>query len=127
MEAVEAADTLALRDMLLSRAEFAYLYYPHTVYTHPPYELSPGLLWFQMENATSRGFTRLMDAWEGRPLGWSGYQCAREPTVEGPNRVWTGCVVQLIGDEYEGTEIGLFGPILERGGTFKFVSYSNDL
>src|SRR5262245_7724799 len=36
-KAVERADTTALRRMVLSRAEFAYLYYPFSQYTHPPY------------------------------------------------------------------------------------------
>lgn len=125
--AVEAADTLALRDLLVTRAEFAYLYYPHTIYTRPPYELSPALLWFQIETGTSRGFGRLMERWAGHPLEWSGYRCAPEPQVEGDNRIWTDCRVELAPAEGEASEIALFGSILERDGAFKFVSYSNDL
>jgi hypothetical protein len=112
------------------------------MYTHPPYELSPGILWFQMENGTSRGFNRLIATWGGSPLDWSGYQCAPDPLIEGQNRVWTDCRIVIgpaeppaagglledsAADGAGPAEIALFGSILERDGLFKFVSYSNDL
>ena len=125
--AVEAADTLELRDLLVTRAEFAYLYYPHTMYTRPPYELSPALLWFQIETGSSQGFSRMMDAFAGRPLEWTGYRCAPEPRLEGENRVWQECRILLAPAEGEPSEAALFGSILERSGVFKFVSYSNEL
>jgi hypothetical protein len=123
--ALEAADTAAFRDMLLTRAEFAWLYYPHTRFTAPPYELAPGLLWFQIENGTSRGFGRLLERMGGRPAHAAGYACSPEPRTEGPNRVWEGCVVHLRPTGGEPRDLELFGSILERGGVFKFVSYSN--
>jgi hypothetical protein len=125
--AVEAADTLALRDLLVTRAEFAYLYYPHTMYTRPPYELSPALLWFQIETGTNTGLSRMMEAFAGRPLEWTGYRCAPDPRTEGDNRVWADCRVLLAPREGEPAEAALFGSILERNGVFKFVSYSNEL
>lgn len=123
--AVESADTAALRAMLLTRAEFAWLYYPHTRFTSPPYTLAPGLLWFQIENGTSRGFHRLMDRMGGRPVHANGYGCGDAPLVEGPNRVWEECAVRLEPPGGEARTLRLFGSILERDGTFKFVSYSN--
>lgn len=123
--ALEAADTAAFRDMLMTRGEFAYLYYPHTKFTAPPYELSPALLWFQMENGTSRGFNRMMQRMGGRPAHAQGYLCPDEALVEGPNRIWEGCVVLLRPPDGEALDFRLFGSILEHGGTFKFVSYTN--
>jgi hypothetical protein len=125
ISALEAADTAAFRDMLLTRAEFAWLYYPHTRFTEPPYELAPGLLWFQMENGTSRGFSRLMDRMGGRAAHADGYTCPSDARAEGPNRVWEDCVVRLRPPGGEARELRLFGSILERGGVYKFVSYSN--
>ena len=125
--AVEAADTLALRDLLMTRAEFVYLYYPHTIYTRPPYELSPALLWFQIETGTSQGFSRMMEAFAGRPLEWTGYRCGPEPHLEGENRVWPDCRVELAAGGGQPLEAAMFGSILERNGVFKFVSYSNEL
>lgn len=123
--ALEEADTAAFRDMLLTRAEFAYLYYPHTRFVRPPYELSPALLWFQMENGTSRGFHRMMQRMAGRPTHAAGYSCPGAPLEEGPNRIWEECVVQLRPPDGEGQDFRLFGSILEHGGVYKFVSYTN--
>jgi hypothetical protein len=125
VSALEAADTAAFRDMLLTRGEFAWLYYPHTRFTASPYELAPGLLWFQIENGTSRGFGRLLERMGGRPAHAAGHACPPEPRTEGPNRVWEGCVVHLRPPEGEPRDLELFGSILERGGVYKFVSYSN--
>jgi len=127
VRAVEAADTLALAPLLLTRAEFAYLHYPHTIYTAPPYELSPALLWFQMENLTSRSLTRLFQRLAGAPLHVTGYRCEDEPTIEGPNRVWSECRLLLAPPDAEPLDTRLFGSILERDGVFKFVSYSSEL
>lgn len=123
--ALEAADTAAMAGLLVTRAEFAWLYYPHTLFTAPPYELPPGLLWFQIENGTSRGFGRMMERMGGRPAHAEGYACPSEPLVEGPNRLWKNCVVHLRPPAGEARDLRLFGSILERGGAFKFVSYSN--
>jgi hypothetical protein len=125
--ALERGDSTAFAPLLLSRAEFAYLYYPHTVYTRPPYELSPGLLWFQMENLTSRGLTRMLRAFGGRALNTDGYVCEEPPSSEGPGQVWSGCRIVLTPPSGEQTTVRLFGSILERGGRFKFVTYSTDL
>lgn len=123
--ALETADTAAFRDMLMTRAEFAYLYYPYTKFTAPPYELSPALLWFQMENGTSRGFHRMMQRMAGRPAHATGYRCPDPALEEGPNRIWEGCLVLLRPPGGGATDFRLFGSILEHGGVFKFVSYTN--
>ncbi len=125
LAALEAADTAAFRDMLLTRSEFAWLYYPHTRFAAPPYELPPGLLWFQIENGTSRGFGRMLDRMGGRPVHAEGYTCPSDALVEGPNRTWESCVVHLSPAGGEARDLRLFGSILERDGVFKFVSYTN--
>jgi hypothetical protein len=123
-DAVERADTGALQRMVLSRDEFGYLYYPSTHYTTRPYELGPAIVWFQLENYGSRGFSRLLRRYGGRPLGMSGYRCEEEPLIQGENRIWRDCLVQVRGPD--GTrDLSLFGAILEREGAFKFVSYAN--
>ena len=125
VSAVEAADTAAFRSMLLTRAEFAWLYYPHTRFTAPPYELAPDLLWFQIQNGTSRGFGRLLDRMGGRTVHSDGYACPLAPRLEGPNRIWEDCAVRLRPTGGEARDLRLFGAIVERAGVYKFVSYSN--
>ncbi|HYJ80161.1 MAG TPA: hypothetical protein VEW03_11190 [Longimicrobiaceae bacterium] len=126
VRAVERADTLAVRAMILSRAEFAYLYYPSSASSRPPRRTSPALLWFLAGEESEKGIGRLLARYGGAPLGYLRHRCGPAPRVEGGNRLWEGCVVALRTDGEE-REMRLFGPIIERGGRFKFVSYQNDL
>jgi hypothetical protein len=124
--AVIAADTSAFAEMLLSRDEFGWLYYPYTRFTSPPYELPPALVWFQIENGSSSGLGRLLRRVAGRPLNAFGHHCPTEPLVEGPNRLWEGCTVRVDPPNGDRADAHYFGTIIERGGVFKFVSYTND-
>lgn len=124
---VESGDLAPLGSLLLDRSEFGYLYYPTTMYTEDPYELSPALLWFQMENLTSRSLTRLSQRLAGRPLNVSGYQCEEPAAQEGENWVWNECRLSLEPPDADAYDIRLFGSIVERDGIFKFVSYSSEL
>ena len=124
VRAVTAADTAAFADLLMTRDEFGWLYYPTTRFTSRPYELAPGMVWFQIENGTSQGLSRLLTRLGGRPLEVTAHKCPSEPRAEGRNRIWEGCTVQI--DRREGRlDASLFGSILERDGVFKFVSYTN--
>jgi hypothetical protein len=125
VRAVEGADTAAVRRMILSRAEFAYLYYPSTEFTHAPKRMSPALLWFLTMQESEKGIGRLFARRGGRPLDYVSSRCAPEPRVEGENRLWDRCTVTLRRDGETKTE-RLFGTILERDGRFKFISYQNE-
>lgn len=127
VRALERRDTAAFRDLVLARAEFAYLYYPTNPEARPPYDLSPGLMWFLLDGNGRKGIVRALDERGGRPLGYVGYACNRTPSHQGANTVWAPCVVRRL--QAPGDTVGerLFGPIVERGGRFKFVSYANKL
>lgn len=128
VRAVEAGDTAAVRAMIVSRAEFAYLYYPESEFARPPRRTSPALLWFLTMEESEKGIGRLLARRGGWPLGFAGYACNPAPRAQGANRLWHGCRATLRDSEGGGTtEVRLFGPILERGGRFKFLSYQNDL
>lgn len=125
--ALEAGDGPALGPMLLGPAEFIDLYYPHTRFTARPYEMSPQLVWFQLENYGSRGVFRALNRYGGHPLRYRGHRC-ETTTEEGPNTVYGGCVVDIANPETGQPEtVSLFGQILERDGHFKFISYGNRL
>lgn len=49
IRAVQQQDTVALMRTHLSRAEFAYLYYPSHPQAQPPYSLPPDLMWIMIE------------------------------------------------------------------------------
>ena len=123
--ALEQRDTVELRRLVLTRAEFGHLYYPHTRFTAAPYRLAPALLWFLIQNNSSKGIERVFQRHGGRPLGPVTVECGPE-VVEGDNRLWPDCVlVHTV--EGEVRRDRWFGTIMERGGAFKFVSYANDL
>jgi len=125
IQALEDSDTTTMRSLVLDRAEFAYLYYPHTEYVAPPRAQPPALLWLFISQNSEKGAIRLVRRLSGRPLGYRGVKCPAPPRTEGPNSLWIGCTVEM-GDGGGTAEHRLFGSIIERGGRFKFVSYTND-
>lgn len=127
IRAVETRDIAELPRLVIQQDEFITFYYPHTRYTQRPYELAPALLWFQMENPSSRGLNRLMERMGGRSLGYAGLDCPDQPLIEERNRIWEGCTVTVRGQDGNMAPHRLFGAMLERDGTWKFLSYANAL
>lgn len=125
MSAVERSDTVTLAQIAVSRAEYAWLYFPASVYATAPYELPPDIAWMLSAAASGKGLTRVVRRLGGKPLRLRGYHCTEEAR-EGANRFWRDCSV-----EYEHVVEGqrsrrLFGTIMERDGRYKFLSYAND-
>lgn len=127
VRAIETRDTMMLRRLLLSRSEFAYLYYPTNPQGLPPYDLSPDLLWFMLSTGSDKGLTRALVEFGGQRLGYGGYACDSVPSREGANTVWGPCGVRLRTQGGDSCVQRLSGLILERGGRYKFVSYANKL
>ena len=127
LEAVSTHDTTALRDLVMSRAEFAWLYYPHTKYTARPYELDPALLWLQFGNTSETGAVRLLQRYGGARLRYEGLLCPDSVLVEGPNRITPGCRVRFAVADSAPRTLQLFAGLLARDGRYKFLSYANDL
>lgn len=120
--AIETRDSTALRDLLMTAAEYITFFYPESQYTKPPYRQSPGVRWGLITNASMQGASRVWERHSGQPLGFIGYRCDAEPTVLGKNRIWTGCAVER---KDQTAPLQLFGPIIERDGAFKFVTYAS--
>jgi hypothetical protein len=127
VRAVEQSDSLALRRLVLTRAEFAYLVYPSSPYTAPPYRQAPGLVWMMITGGSRAGYSRLLDRMGGRPLGFLGYRCATPPAREGPNRIWRDCALRVVRTSGDTVAMRLFGAIIEQRGRYKIVSYASDL
>ena len=125
VHAIESRDSIALRGMLLDAAEYITFYYPESPYTHAPYRQSPGVRWSLITSTSSQGAARVWSRHAGLPMGFTGYRCNPKPEIMGRNQVWTGCVVEWKNGPEHGT-IRLFGPIIERDGEFKFVTYASD-
>lgn len=127
LRALETQDTATVQRLVLSPSEFAWLYYPHTRFTRPPYELGPELLWLQLGMASEKGAVRLIRRYGGTPLRFESLTCPDSATGEGPNRVLTGCRVRFAAADSAARELRLFGSLLQRDGLYKFVSYANEL
>lgn len=123
---VQTNDTTALRRMLVTPPEFAWYYYPNAPVSKVPYELPAGLAWFQIQGESSKGITKLLNDWGGKKLGYVSHTCT--PRQEGPNTIHAYCVEKFRdGAAGPADSAKLFGLVLEVNGTFKFLSYANDL
>lgn len=127
LTALTRHDTASLRALVMSRAEFAWLYYPHSRYTRPPYELGPELVWIQLSATSEKGATRLLRRYGGLPLDLEAVRCPASAVTEGPNRTTPGCTVRFAVGDSSARDVRLFGSLLNRDGRYKFLSYANDL
>ena len=135
--ALQRSDRDALTELTVTAEEFAYLYYPGSRFSRRPYELSPALLWFQMENASEVGLRRAIDRLGGLELRLEHLRCDPRPEAAGESLLWSGCTVQLRRGGEDGVdasrpqeevlELSLFAGILERDGRFKIFGYGNRL
>lgn len=125
--AITRGDTAELRAIALDRAEFAYLIYPESPYVRPPYAQAPGVVWMMLQQGSASGLRRLLRDRTERG-GWRllAHRCDAGATIEGANRLWRNCRVQLARASGDTAWARLFGVIVERDGRFKFASYAND-
>ena len=127
VKALTARDTTALAALAVSRAEFAYLYYPTTPQGLPPYSLDPGLMWSLLVQRSNRGVKRALAVYGGEKLTLLGYDCGTGSSVEGANTIWGPCEVRLRRGKGDTVSRRLFSQIIERGGRYKFLNYTNKL
>jgi len=125
--ALERSDTAALRALTMTRAEYAWIYYPTNPQGLPPYDLSPDLMWFMLAENSQKGLAHALEERGGRPLGYLGHSCDPRPSREGANTVWGPCPVRRVQAPGDTTVERLFGLIVERGGRYKFVGFANRL
>jgi hypothetical protein len=125
MRAVERGDTASIRAMVLTRAEFAHLYYPTSPYTRRPTKQVAGLAWFLILQESQKGISRVFNRYGGRASTYVSHACEPEPRTDAGFRYWDRCLV-TVREGGASVERRLFGSVIERDGHFKFFSYSND-
>lgn len=124
--AVERNDTAAVARMHVSRAEYAYLYFPTSIYVQEPYVQPPAIAWLLSSQSSEKGISRVMRRLGGQRLNFSEYRCTEE-SREGDNTFWRSCAITYR-DPRDQTAVTrrLFGTIIGRDGRYKFLSYAND-
>lgn len=127
VRALEEQDTAALRALVLSPAEFAWLYHPELPAGSPAARMRPEVLWLLVQQNSEKGIVRVVRRLGGRPLGYLGHTCPAPAVRQGASRLWEGCAVTRAAAPGDTAAQRLFGSIVERGGRFKFVSYANGL
>jgi hypothetical protein len=127
VHALETPDTVTIARLAITRAEFAWLYYPTTPQGLPPYDVEPGLLWFLLSSRSDKGARRALTVYGGQRHRVISEDCGETGAREGENTIWGPCTVRWVGESGDTVATRLVGQILEREGRFKVLSYSNDL
>jgi hypothetical protein len=125
--ALASSDRTRLGRLTLSRAEYAYVYFPNTPDVSRENGLTPQLGWDQVTLASEKGIGRALSRIGGTPATLNGILCADGPRKSGEMTLHPGCTVRLTfrdGTTFDGH---LFGSIVEYAGRFKFVGYANDM
>lgn len=125
--AISSNDTTSLNQLVIDRAEFAYLYYPTAAISKPPYEAPPQLLWGQILAASDEGIARLLKRVGGQRIEVESVTCADPVTVEERNTLHERCELTVRVGGGGVTRERWFGTIIEREGRFKFIGYANAL
>jgi hypothetical protein len=124
--AVARQDTAAIRSMVLDRAEYGWIYFPSLQRMNPGTHMQPEVMWMLHAQESEKGITRVMRRLGGGQARFGTYVCEPAPRVEGPNRYWHDCAVEVAARDGEKATLKLFGSLIERGGRWKIVSYAND-
>jgi hypothetical protein len=127
LRALASADTAALLRLAVTRAEFAWLYYPTTPMGKPPYDLEPGLMWFLHTERNDEGLSKALQLYGGKPMTLVDYDCGPKASHEGENIVYGPCALRWRTAKGDTLTVRLFNQILERGGRFKILSFGNRL
>lgn len=119
-----ARDTAHLAELGLTKAEFAWIYYPSSPIGKPPYDLSPALMFFQFDGNNRKGFVHLLEERGGKDLKVVGYSCATTEKQE-KNTVFAQCVVKRLQNRGDTLSELLFGGIIEHNGKYKLLNFAN--
>ena len=126
LAAVSGRDSAGFAALVISRAEFAWLIFPHHIYAAPPYELDPEIFWMQISGSSAKGLGRVLDRLGGERLGFEALDCRSDTLqVRGGPDVWSPCELSY----RQGGRVRtgrLFGAMVEREGRYKLLSFAND-
>ena len=127
VDALASSDRTTLGHMTLSRAEFAYVYFPNLADISSDAVLSPQRHWDQLTLNSEKGIGRALTRLGGTNLTLQAVACPASPIVRGALKLQERCTVRIGKADTTVFSGRLFGTIVEQAGRFKFVGYPNDM
>ncbi len=122
--ALARGDTLALTPLVVSKPEFAYLWFPES--GEADSGMQPAISWLLLSNNGGRGLARALARAEASDSTVRGTTCVRETRTAGANTIHGPCgIVRDVGGRRDTT--WLVSHIIERDGIFKLMSFTNGL
>jgi hypothetical protein len=122
--ALATRDTADLNAMVLDRAEFAYLVYPASPMSKPPYEAPPELLWGQIIASSDEGAKQLLSRLGGAAVTAHDLHCPTIPDTAAV-RLYERCTVRFSAPGRAPLKGNLFGSIVAQGHRYKFLGLAN--
>jgi hypothetical protein len=119
-----ARDTLAMTPLIVSRAEYAYLYFPESI--EGANGMPPHIGWELILSQTGRGLTRALTAASRGDATVLRTECSDTPQRAGRNTVYGPCGVVIRRNGIEET-IWLTKTLIERDGVHKLLGLQNEL
>jgi hypothetical protein len=122
--ALETRDANAMHALAVTRAEYAWLVFPGSTLSAPPYNQPPDIAWLLLQAHSNTGMARVLERDGGGRVRYLEHACAKVE-VDGTARVHSSCTVRVFADgQYLNRR--LFGSIVEHNGRFKLLSFAND-
>jgi hypothetical protein len=117
-------DTVAIQRLVVSHAEFAYLYFPESA----PFAagMQPVAAWMLYESGAGRGLARALRLADGRQPTVHATICAGASRDEGLSHVYGPCGVVLRQDMRRDT-LWLVNSVIRRDGIHKLLGLDNPL
>jgi hypothetical protein len=125
--ALAQRDTATLIRLAMTKAEFAWLYYPTNPRSLPPYDLDPDLMWFLQVGNSDNGLREALNVYGGRRLRYLGARCDADSSVQAANVLWGPCWIRFVRSPADTIEDRLVSMVIRRDGRFKIVSYANKI
>jgi hypothetical protein len=119
-----AGDTLGMTPLIVSRAEYAYLYFPESV--EGASGMPPAVGWELIVRQSGRGLSRALFQAQRGPAPIVRTICSDEPRVMGKSKLYGPCGVVIRRDGTEET-LWIAKSLLERDGVHKLLGLQNEL
>lgn len=117
-------DSLGMRPLVVTKAEFGWLYLPESV--ERANGMPPGPFWLLLSNNSGRGLARALALAAGGDSSLVGTTCRPDTLPAGAGRVLGPCaMIRRTGSRPD--TVWLVKHVFARDGIFKLMSFANDL